>query len=568
MKQRQNLVRVFPLGLLFTLLLVFALPFSVLAGSAAKVAILPFAVNASDDLSYLQNGVRTMLTSRLAANAGVEVLDRFLVDTALPATGQAVSAETAARLAQQLGADHLVTGSLTSMGGGVSIDARVTPAAGGEAQIFYATAAKQEEVITAVNGLSWDIAEKVFGAKRPVAYAAPPGQAPAAAQQAAVQYQTAHPERAFLAPGQAGSPFARAYGAAATFSKTQNIDLKVIAMDSGDIDGDGNTDIVMASTSEVRVYSLQADRLFNLGAIPLLDRASVHGVTVGDLNGNGRAEVYISADDKGRPCSLAAEWNGQDFTILFEDARWYIRAFDHPAQGMILLGQRPGVTALTLPGVFKLMRVEGALHPEDRIPLPEFVNLFDFTLGDLDGDGGLETIAISAADHLYILKGNGRLLWESTDKFGGSSRYIGEDKAHLRKGLDLNSATSPDTDPTPDTQRLYVPARLLVTDLDGDGKGDVVVNKNISVASRVMKQYKKFPSGELHIMSWNGLGLVDLWTTRPIDGYIAEYQIDRSIEGMPRLLVALALRSGFLDTSGATSTVLLYALPTGEEKTE
>ena len=54
-----------------------------LCRDAKTVAVLPFEMNSSQDLGFLQNGLFSMLSSRLSDAGKVDVLDRETVDKAL-----------------------------------------------------------------------------------------------------------------------------------------------------------------------------------------------------------------------------------------------------------------------------------------------------------------------------------------------------------------------------------------------------------------------------------------------------------------------------------------------------
>mgnify|MGYP001765024702 CR=1 FL=1 len=54
-----------------------------LCGDAKTVAVCPFEMNSSQDLGFLQNGLFSMLSSRLSDAGKVDVLDRETVDKAL-----------------------------------------------------------------------------------------------------------------------------------------------------------------------------------------------------------------------------------------------------------------------------------------------------------------------------------------------------------------------------------------------------------------------------------------------------------------------------------------------------
>ena len=79
------------------------------------VAVLPFAMHAPESMAYLQAGLRDMLATRLAANSGVSIIENSMVDAELGEPGRALQQEEAASLAEKLGADYLISGSITSL---------------------------------------------------------------------------------------------------------------------------------------------------------------------------------------------------------------------------------------------------------------------------------------------------------------------------------------------------------------------------------------------------------------------------------------------------------------------
>lgn len=98
-------VRCFIVGVVVTLMLAASA-----AGAAesvtqdVKVAVLPFQVNAGDDLSYLQDSLPELLTDRLR-EAGFEVVDPAEINRLIEEKGiAAVSTQTARELALLTGA--------------------------------------------------------------------------------------------------------------------------------------------------------------------------------------------------------------------------------------------------------------------------------------------------------------------------------------------------------------------------------------------------------------------------------------------------------------------------------
>lgn len=534
--------------------------FAASKAAPGSLAILPFKAHAPQDMGYLTSGIRDMLASRLAAEAGVTVVDKRIIDDALAAAGTPGEAVWYAALGQKLTADYIIAGSLTALGNSLSLDAKVyTMSGGGPAQSFFATADSEDTIIRAIDSLAWDIGEKVFGlAPRPAAPQAAAGASPAAAaagQQPA--YQTAHPERVLMGRGQYGaSPFIRPDGLTGPmgFTKSQNLKLDLQGMDVGDVDGDGQDEVVLADRTMVSIYKRDANRLVKVGQISVLDRYKIHAVTLADLNGNKKKEICISAADNTQPNSMVVEWKQKDeVDVLIRDASWYLRAMSLPGEGMVLVGQRAAAGKAIAAGIYRLHLNGKELRQGERLDLPESVNLFEFSMADIDGDGAREIIAIDQYDRLAVMRSGGTQLWKSDEYFGGTTRFIGG------SGF-FNSSSAPDS--TDQDARIYVPSRIIVTDINGDGQADVILNKNLSSASRIMKNLKNYPSGEIHALTWNGIGLTELWRTRKIDGYISDYLLQpAAADGKAELLVGVVLGGDVTEMlADRTSTVLMYQI--------
>ena len=570
---------------ILSLLLLF-IATTVLPGHAADdeakgtVAVLPFKMHAPSSMAYLQDGLRDMLTSRLAANGGAKVIDRNRINELLPGPGAILQDQPAINLGSELGADYVVTGSLTSLGTSMSLDAKVFSVSSTFEPIsFYASATKEDELINAINQLSWDIAEKVFGSKRPFSAVQTTSVQPVPQKDdtGMASFKTEHPEKAFMKQGGSGTmgpPLItpKKLSGGMDFIKTQNVEFAIYGMDVGDIDGDGRLDIVMVKADTVYMYRLNNRRLLEFGSVKMPARSGIHSVSLGDLDRNGRAEIYISAADETTPHSWAYEWNGTDFSIILDDVPWYIRTMQIPGEGLSLVGQRGGQSSVLVAGIFRLMRSGKKVQPQERLIMPNYVNLFDFSLADITGDGNIEIVGISKADRLYAVRPDGSVLWVSDSYYSGTRRYIGEEYEQYKMvGLDIDSTPDRDTIGREGaSQRIYIPSRMIVMDINQDGKDDIIVNRNLSTASRVMENFKRYKTGEIHALTWNGIGLTDIWQTKKIDGYIPDFQF-LSMPGndnTARLYVGLVLRSSgwssaFID---GDSTVLMYDLELAGEK--
>ncbi len=529
------------------------------AEAAETIHIKPFAVHAQKDISFLKDAMRNMMASRLAANANLLVVE------------------------EEAKADYLLEGAITAIGNTLSINAKIISRHGSQAPAtYYASAANENEIITAVDLLAANISQQSFGKKmaapqvaQPVAPSAPAVSPPAAAPSPQA-FQTAHPDRAFIRPsapvaeamapvaaaGQSSSAIVRsaAITDALGFSKTQNLNMAIQDISVADLDGDGVDDIVVAGKNKIEAFHLSATRLARFGTITLPASQKIISMLAADLNGNGVAEVYISSMAGSRPMAMAVEWQFDKFNYLFQNQRWYVKPVALPGRGLVLVGQQSTINAPFMDGIFELSVAEGQLVKGERLPVPDGINVFSFALADLDGDGAIEVVAIDDNDRLSVLMAGGKQLWQSDDFFGGSLRYVGGRSAiQRRSGRDKNPVID-QVDASQD--KTYIPSRIIIADINNDNLPDVVVNKNLSTASRVLKNMKSYPSGEIHGLVWSGIGLSELWRTKKIDGYVASYDFRQASGSDQALLyVGLIMNSGWLDMlSAKESTVLIYPL--------
>jgi len=525
------------------------------AAQTGRIAFLPFKANAPQDMGYLTSGIRDMLASRLASEIGLTVIDKSVVDKALASAGTPTQTEAFLKLGKSLQADFLVVGSLTSLGSSLSLDAKVFDMAKAEPRNFYATAKNESEIIQSIDSLAWDISEKIFAHKRPASALVQPQVAGQPTAQAQPQYATAHPDRAFAGRNGmgGGSPFIYPKGITSEFQKTQNMKLSLQFMEMADLDGDGQDEVIFADNDSVQIFKRDNNRLSKVGQIHGKAGYRIHAITVADLNKNGKPVIYVSAADNKEPNSFAFEWLGADkANYLFQDAKWYIRAMPVPGEGMVLAGQRAGSDKAVTPGIFRLDLSKGALKAGSRMEVPDSVNLFEFTIADLDNDGSREIIAIDQYDRLKVMRSSGTVLWKSDDFYGGTTRFIGG-----TEGFGAGKGSSQEG-----SNRIYIPSRIIAYDVNGDGKQDIIINKNLSSSSRLFENMKNYPSGEIHALSWNGIALSELWRTRKIDGYIVDYLLRPNADKKgAELLVGLVLNSSSLDMfSDQTSTMLIYQL--------
>jgi outer membrane protein insertion porin family len=122
------------------------------------VAVLPFEVHSEKPLAYLEGSLADLLSTRLEASGGVDVVEAVTVRETLIAWPGEKTEDVLRRLARELRADWVVVGSLTELAGHYSLDVRVTPALSQVTTRTMVVAAQgDDELLDRVNELAAQI---------------------------------------------------------------------------------------------------------------------------------------------------------------------------------------------------------------------------------------------------------------------------------------------------------------------------------------------------------------------------------------------------------------------------
>ena len=541
--------------LFFGLLTLAIITSSALSASAkqSRIAIVPFTMNAEKDLTYLQEGILSMLSSRLSWENKVFVVARQETAAAVKSVAPPLNEAKARKIGTMLKADYVLFGSLTIFGDSVSLDAKMVNISDTRPPLSFFNQSKgMEEVIPRINLFAEEINEKVFGRKIAVRQL-PQQRAPA---QRPSQYM--HPERLFsgefVEPEEAGggrSPFVMTGRSDATpgFWKSKNFRMQIKGLALGDVDGDNKTETIMITNQEVHIYRSENDRFIKIKEIEGEKYYKYLAVDVADINKNGNAEIFVTCLDKSSKSldSFVLEFNGSDFVTIADNENWYFRVIPRPVLGPMLVGQKMGISDLFMPGVYELVWTGSGYKPQGKVGmgLPENITVFGFTMGDLLNTKGEVVAAFDEEERLRIYTTSGSQEWKSEDRFGGSENYIDID--FQDKEGDYES-------------RVYLPHRLYIVDLNKDGKTELITIKNKSISGHLFRRFRHYSGAWFESLSWDGLGLAKNWHTRKVSGYICDYAIgDIDNDGELELVAAIVSKRDVIGQK-AKSTVITYDL--------
>ncbi|MBW1634905.1 MAG: VCBS repeat-containing protein [Deltaproteobacteria bacterium] len=494
------------------------------SGTPQKVILSTFDVSSGGRYAYLRDGISSMLASRLSAMDGVELLDQKISDEKLAGLKKGEGGDKGVSL--EPGVDYLVAGSLFALKKGLNIQVVVYPLSpGGKIEHFSAVAEDDGSVISTLDTLSQDIGASVFGLQTGGADAETGGKRGAGTK----GFVTVNPEAAYKRGLYSGSVVDIGDSAIQISTKgvrrTTDLSLEMIGMVVGDVDGDGTTEIILLTERELRVFQFTGRKAREIAKIKLPGLIKVHAINMADLDNDGRKEIYLSATKDLNVSSVIMEWDKTSgFSVRKQYIRWYIRPVFHPVRGMILAGQERGMgrTDFIKRGVFQLeLNPKGDFVKAGEIALPKGVNLFDFTYADIDGDKVYETIVVDQNEKLKIYDQADGLLWVSSEKYGGSKRYIGPSQG---EALDRNQNSSLSANEGSDREIIFVPGRIAVVDLDKNGRQDIVAVNNVEVSfSSYFNRIRLYDGGSVVGLTWNGSQMVETWRTGRQSGFLADF---------------------------------------------
>ena len=151
------------LAVLTALILVF--PHDAFPRESKMVVVLPFQVNAQEELGYLETEIPEIIKKQLrASDAVVKEPDA----AALAAWQQeGGSPEMAIQIGQKTGSDHVVWGSLTRVGQRFSLDAKLLTVQGSTGpKTFFAEGEGIDQLLSTVSRLAGDISLSLFGQEK------------------------------------------------------------------------------------------------------------------------------------------------------------------------------------------------------------------------------------------------------------------------------------------------------------------------------------------------------------------------------------------------------------------
>ncbi|MBI9084557.1 MAG: VCBS repeat-containing protein [Desulfobacterales bacterium] len=520
---------------------------AVAADAPQRVLILPFNIHAEQDLTFLENGILDMLSTRLTLAGKTITIPKEDARRAIENMPKPIGENAAILLGASLGANYVVLGSLTVFGTSISTDARFLDVIQQKPVVTFNQFGRDPgDVIAHVNQFAGQVGEDVFGivsrhAQQPNTAASA---SPHPVQPPSVSSRT-HPETVFnqtfgggggiMMTGEEPSGRGRLMLPA---WKSRNFPIQIKGMAVGDVDGDGKKETVFIEDQTVHIYRLAESKFTKIKEISGNRVDSYVSVDAADINGNGIAEIYVTclSETSGSLKSFILEYNGTDFGLIAENQRFYFRVIEDSHRGRLLLGQKQNVKEIFGQTIYEMKWVGSSLEPDSPRSAPKGVNVYGVTYADVLNNGGEMIVASDKNEHLGIFQPNGSEEWVSEEPFGGSTTYLEPPPENTSRSGRHHG------DPYAE-KRIYLPQRIFVRDLDQDGKNEVIAVQNKDAGDRLLSRSRIFRSGNIKCFQWETMGLYEKWRVRKVSGHISDFAIaDFDNDGEDEIVFAVVVK--------------------------
>lgn len=505
--------------LLFVLFLAVWLPVNGQAMDAEpererKIAVLPFVVHGDAQYQYLKQAIPEMFASRVSGVPGFLDIDPAGLDPGL-----------AAAAGKQAGADIVIYGALTVVAGSWSLDAVLLAVADEKkAESFSRSGVAVDGLISGIDAMAADMAALIAVKGAPEA-AEDRSRAPIAG------FEMAEPLRRDLTRVWAGPEM--------------RYNFKSLA--AGDVTGDGLIETILVDSDAVYVYRVEDNDFRLISKIDAPSHTNCIAVDVADINGSGRAEIFVTAKNNQDNMlrSFVLEYREGRYRTIVDKSPWFYRVGRDPDTGPYLLGQRHQVASE--PFAAEIVR----LVPEDGDYLPgeiftgqdRGINVLGVAAGPVSKKPGslFKGFAYDNQDRLQVLGADGTAVWTSRRQYGGSTLFM----AGPRRGQgDLHD-------------RYYLPGRMIHH--ASDESAGIFTFRNAGLAPSGFGRIRAYKGGEVVSLAWDGDELREQWKTREYEGHFRDLCVaDLTNDGNAELAVLLIQSEGLVLFSRPKSQVLFF----------
>lgn len=508
-----------------------------------SVALFPINIISPKPAPYLEEGMKVMLASRLA-EAGLHVItDQALGKYLSNEERQGrISSYRVEQLASKVNAQYAIFGSLTAIGKGLSLD------------LSFLDLSKKPPSLTHVSEATTEdefilrLAEVANRFKSIIAGKSTEITAPHTRNQNGDTNLSPHnnaTENIFFSltngQGRQEGVF-RPTRRCSSFNPAGMlwVWMDVVSLDVADLNGDDTLELLVLGRNQLKIYTRQGTGFKLIKTYRAVRGEDFLKVSTGDIDGDGRPEIYLVSFYGRVGRSIVFDWTGNNLKKRFTK-RGNLVVVNNPLGHKPLLLYQGSKTEQLFAGEMFFMNYAGhrKLKKLERLPQLKKARFYTIIPYDINKDAKPEFIGLGEYDSLHIWENNGKVLWKEDNSIGGTNNamQIGEPSG-----------------PGESKPWVYINSRLVMTDIDGDGRKDLIAVKNRPLIGGI-ENMLVYTKGRLLGYKLQGGSLVRAWITKQIPYCITDIQVSKNF-------LFIAAQKGRLKRFGkGRSHIMWFNLP-------
>jgi hypothetical protein len=319
----------------------------------------------------------------------------------------------------------------------------------------------------------------------------------------------------------------------------------VTSMDVCNVVGEGSEDIVVTDGKKVLVYQLTGEQVDFVDEYVPGVAARLLSVQCAELDRTPGQEVIVNQYLNNTFDTAILSYRNGRLQAVQEHIDALLVALDSDGDGVndTVWGQVYDFNDFFSVGRASLYVFEGGrLRRQERVEVPKVFRATGVALAELAGDGRRDLVLIDESRQLRVYRGQ-QELYRSNDRVGG--------------GYSVAEVERDTTARIKRTFSYFIEPWMAVADLNGDGRQDVVVPRNVRSLGGIFPNVNIYSGGDVVVLSQTEFGYSLTAITPQFDGVVAGVAILRQ-RTYPAFVVAVA--QGTL-TGGGNSLLLLSRRP-------
>jgi hypothetical protein len=326
-----------------------------------------------------------------------------------------------------------------------------------------------------------------------------------------------------------------------TMKELITLPFLVTSMDVCGVIAEGSEDIVVTDGKKVLVYQLTGEQVEFIDQYAPGVAAKLLTVQCAELDKNPGQEVIVNQYINNALDTAILTYRNGRLQVLQDHIDVLLVAVDSDGDGVndtVWAAQYDLSEFFTEGRATHYALDNGKLRRQERVEVPRVFRATGVTLADLSGDGRRDLVMIDDSRYLRVYRGL-QQLYKTGDRVGGGY-----------------SVAEVERERTPGVRHkfpYYMEPWMTVADLNGDGRQDVVVPRNIRSIGGLLPNVNIYSGGDVVVLSNTDFGYTLTAITPQFDGVVSGVSILRQ-RSYPAFVVAVS--QGTL-TGGGNSIILI-----------